>query len=173
MSTSLVGGFPCQDYSVAKTLRQAHGLVGKKGVLWWEIHRLLRLKLATGRPVKHLFLENVDRLIKSPTGQRGRDFAVMLASLADLGYEVEWRVANAADYGFPQKRRRVFIIGRLGARTTVRRTSCCRPACSLARCRRDREGRSIGRRSRSTRTSRRSATSSASALARPRSAMPA
>ena len=110
----LVGGFPCQDYSVARTLRQAHGLVGKKGVLWWEIHRLLRLKLAAGRPIRHLFLENVDRLIKSPTGQRGRDFAVMLASLADLGYEVEWRVANAAEYGFPQKRRRVFIIGRLG-----------------------------------------------------------
>jgi DNA (cytosine-5)-methyltransferase 1 len=110
----VVGGFPCQDYSVARTLRQAHGLVGKKGVLWWEIHRLLRLKLATGRPVKYLFLENVDRLIKSPSGQRGRDFAVMLASLADLGYEVEWRVVNAADYGFPQKRRRVFIIGHRG-----------------------------------------------------------
>ncbi len=114
----LVGGFPCQDYSVAKTLRQAHGLVGKKGVLWWEIHRLLRLKLAAGRPIRHLFLENVDRLIKSPTGQRGRDFAVMLASLADLGYEVEWRVANAAEYGFPQRRRRVFIIGRLGRSDT-------------------------------------------------------
>ena len=113
----LVGGFPCQDYSVAKTLRQAHGLVGKKGVLWWEIHRLLRLKLEAGRPIRYLFLENVDRLIKSPTGQRGRDFAVMLASLADLGYEVEWRVVNAADYGFPQKRRRVFIIGRLGQST--------------------------------------------------------
>ena len=69
-------GFPCQDYSVAKTLRQAHGLVGKKGVLWWEIHRLLRIKLETGRPIRHLFLENVDRLIKSPTSQRGRDFAV-------------------------------------------------------------------------------------------------
>lgn len=113
----LVGGFPCQDYSVAKTLRQAHGLVGKKGVLWWEIHRLLRLKLAAGRPIRYLFLENVDRLVKSPTGQRGRDFAVMLASLADLGYEVEWRVVNAADYGFPQKRRRVFIVGRLGRST--------------------------------------------------------
>lgn len=110
----VVGGFPCQDYSVAKTLRQAHGLVGRKGVLWWEIHRLLRLKLKQRRPVRYLFLENVDRLVKSPTGQRGRDFAVMLASLADLGYEVEWRVVNAADYGFPQKRRRVFIIGRLG-----------------------------------------------------------
>jgi DNA (cytosine-5)-methyltransferase 1 len=108
----LVGGFPCQDYSVAKTLRQAHGLVGRKGVLWWEIHRLLRLKLESGRPVRWLFLENVDRLLKSPSGQRGRDFAVMLASLADLGYEVEWRVINAANYGFPQKRRRVFIVGR-------------------------------------------------------------
>ena len=110
----LVGGFPCQDYSVAKTLRQAHGLVGRKGVLWWEIDRLLRLKLESVDPIRHLFLENVDRLIKSPTGQRGRDFAVMLASLADLGYEVEWRVVNAADYGFPQKRRRVFVVGRLG-----------------------------------------------------------
>jgi DNA (cytosine-5)-methyltransferase 1 len=113
----VVGGFPCQDYSVARTLRQAHGLVGKKGVLWWEIHRLLRLKIEQKRPVRYLFLENVDRLIKSPSGQRGRDFAVMLASLADLGYEVEWRVVNAADYGFPQKRRRVFIIGRLGRST--------------------------------------------------------
>jgi DNA (cytosine-5)-methyltransferase 1 len=110
----VVGGFPCQDYSVARTLRQAHGLVGKKGVLWWEIHRLLRLKLEQKHPIKYLFLENVDRLIKSPSGQRGRDFGVMLASLADLGYEVEWRVVNAADYGFPQKRRRVFIVGRLG-----------------------------------------------------------
>jgi DNA (cytosine-5)-methyltransferase 1 len=104
----LVGGSPCQDYSVAKTLNQAHGLVGKKGVLWWEIHRLLRLK----RP-PFVLLENVDRLLKSPAGQRGRDVAVMLASLSDLGYEVEWRVVNAADYGFPQKRRRVYIIGRL------------------------------------------------------------
>ena len=106
----LVGGFPCQDYSVAKTLNQAQGLVGKKGVLWWEIHRLLTLK----RP-PFLFLENVDRLLKSPAIRRGRDFAIMLASLAQLGYSVEWRVVNAADYGFPQKRRRVYIIGRLGA----------------------------------------------------------
>jgi DNA (cytosine-5)-methyltransferase 1 len=104
----LVGGFPCQDYSVARTLNQAHGLHGKKGVLWWQIHRLLALK----RPPV-LFLENVDRLLKSPAHQRGRDFAVMLATLADLGYEVEWRVINAADYGFPQKRRRVYIVGRL------------------------------------------------------------
>jgi DNA (cytosine-5)-methyltransferase 1 len=104
----LVGGFPCQDYSVARTLNQAAGIAGKKGVLWWQIHRLLQLK----RP-PFLFLENVDRLLKSPASQRGRDFAIMLASLSDLGYVVEWRVVNAADYGFPQKRRRVYIIGRL------------------------------------------------------------
>jgi DNA (cytosine-5)-methyltransferase 1 len=102
----LVGGFPCQDYSVARTLKQAEGLQGKKGVLWWEIHRILKAH-APG----YILLENVDRLLKSPTGQRGRDFAVMLASLADLGYVVEWRVINAADYGMPQRRRRVFFLG--------------------------------------------------------------
>lgn len=106
----VVGGFPCQDYSVATTLQRSSGLVGKKGVLWWEIHRILRDK--TPRP-KYLFLENVDRLLKSPAEQRGRDFAVMLASLADLGYAVEWRIINAADYGMPQRRRRVFILGYL------------------------------------------------------------
>lgn len=102
----VVGGFPCQDYSVAKTANQAQGINGKKGVLWWDIHRLLRIR----RP-KYFFLENVDRLLKSPASQRGRDFAIMLASVADLGYSVEWRVINAADYGFPQRRRRVFIVG--------------------------------------------------------------
>ena len=105
----LVGGFPCQDYSVAKLLQHAHGIHGKKGVLWWQIHRLIEM---TKPPL--IFLENVDRLLKSPAGQRGRDFAIMLASLADLGYVVEWRVINAADYGFPQRRRRVFIVARHG-----------------------------------------------------------
>lgn len=104
----LVGGFPCQDYSVARTLNQAAGLVGKKGVLWWAIHRILSEK-EEGR-ASILFLENVDRLLKSPAHQRGRDFAIMLASLSDLGYVVEWRVINAADYGMPQRRRRVFIV---------------------------------------------------------------
>ncbi|MCB0757603.1 MAG: DNA (cytosine-5-)-methyltransferase [Flavobacteriales bacterium] len=102
----LVGGFPCQDYSVARTLNKADGLAGKKGVLWWEIHRILKAKQPG-----FFFLENVDRLLKSPAAQRGRDFAVMLASLADLGYAVEWRVINAADYGMPQRRRRVFFLG--------------------------------------------------------------
>ncbi|MBK7382998.1 MAG: DNA (cytosine-5-)-methyltransferase [Flavobacteriales bacterium] len=107
----LVGGFPCQDYSVASTLRSSKGLVGKKGVLWWQIHRILQDKQKK-RP-KYLFLENVDRLLGSPVGQRGRDLAVMLRSLDELGYAVEWRVINAADYGMPQRRRRVFILGYL------------------------------------------------------------
>lgn len=102
----LVGGFPCQDYSVAKQLSQSHGIAGKKGVLWWDIHRILE-----GRRPNYIFLENVDRLLKSPVSQRGRDFAIMLASLSDLGYIVEWRVINAAEYGMPQKRRRIFILG--------------------------------------------------------------
>jgi DNA (cytosine-5)-methyltransferase 1 len=102
----VVGGFPCQDYSVARVLSQAAGLVGKKGVLWWEILRFLKL----AKP-RFIFLENVDRLLKSPANQRGRDFAVMLHCLSDLGYLVEWRVVNAADYGFPQRRRRTFIVG--------------------------------------------------------------
>ena len=106
----LVGGFPCQDYSVARTLNQAAGLAGKKGVLWWEIHRII--SESSHRP-EVIFLENVDRLLKSPASQRGRDFAVMLASLSDLGYAVEWRVINAADYGMAQRRRRVFILAYL------------------------------------------------------------
>jgi len=101
----LVGGFPCQDYSVAKSKSSAAGLEGKKGVLWWEI-----LRLTKKHKPKILFLENVDRLLKSPASQRGRDFAIMLSSLGNEGYSIEWRVVNAADYGFPQRRRRVFII---------------------------------------------------------------
>ncbi len=104
----LVGGFPCQDYSVATTLQNSKGLKGKKGVLWWSIQRILEEK--KNKP-KYLFLENVDRLLKSPAKQRGRDFAVMLQSLNELGYAVEWRVINAAEYGMPQRRRRVFFIG--------------------------------------------------------------
>jgi DNA (cytosine-5)-methyltransferase 1 len=104
--TLLVGGFPCQDYSVARTLSKEKGIQGKKGVLWWEIHRILDVK----RP-PFILLENVDRLLKSPSKQRGRDFGVMLKSLSDMGYGVEWRVINAADYGAAQRRRRVFIFG--------------------------------------------------------------
>ena len=104
----ICGGFPCQDYSVAKTLPTAHGIAGKKGVLWWEIRRIIEAK----KP-KYALLENVDRLLKSPRIQRGRDFAVMLASLSDLGYSVEWRVVDSSEYGFPQRRKRVFIFAEL------------------------------------------------------------
>jgi DNA (cytosine-5)-methyltransferase 1 len=103
----LVGGFPCQDYSVAKSKNSAQGLEGKKGVLWWEIAKILK----KNKP-KFVFLENVDRLLKSPASQRGRDFAIMLSTFGSLGYEVEWRIVNAADYGFPQRRKRVFIVAR-------------------------------------------------------------
>lgn len=105
----LVGGFPCQDYSVARTLSHAKGLIGEKGVLWWAIHSILN-KLGSEAP-NYLMLENVDRLLKSPGNRRGRDFAIMLASLNKLGYAVEWRVINAAEYGFPQRRRRVYMLG--------------------------------------------------------------
>lgn len=101
----IVGGFPCQDYSVARSLSGEKGIQGKKGVLFWEILRLTR----EIRP-KYLLLENVDRLLKSPSKQRGRDFSVMLASFHEIGYSVEWRVINAAEYGFAQRRRRVFIF---------------------------------------------------------------
>jgi len=101
--TLLVGGFPCQDYSVAATL--AKGIQGKKGVLWWEIKRIIEKK----KP-PYVVLENVDRLIKSPAKQRGRDFGVIISCLNSMGYNVEWRVVNAADYGFPQRRRRTFIF---------------------------------------------------------------
>lgn len=101
----VVGGFPCQDYSVARTLSGEQGIQGKKGVLFWQIKRVIE-----NTNPKYILLENVDRLLKSPSSQRGRDFAVMLATFRDLNYSVEWRVINAADYGFAQRRRRVFIF---------------------------------------------------------------
>ncbi|CAG9251856.1 DNA (cytosine-5-)-methyltransferase [Paraburkholderia caribensis] len=107
----LVGGFPCQDYSVAKPLSASGGLAGKKGVLWWSIAKLLTQRIDDGAPVKYLVLENVDRLLSSPASCRGRDFAVILSTLHSLGYAAEWRVINAADYGYPQKRKRTFIVG--------------------------------------------------------------
>ncbi|MFW0737466.1 DNA (cytosine-5-)-methyltransferase [Flavobacterium sp. LC2016-01] len=103
----LVGGFPCQDYSVATTLKNSKGLLGKKGVLWWSIHKILNEKEI--KP-KYLLLENVDRLVISPSSQRGRDFAIILQSLNELGYAVEWRIINSAEYGMPQRRRRIFIL---------------------------------------------------------------
>lgn len=101
----IVGGFPCQDYSVARSKKNELGIEGKKGVLFWEIIRATEII----KP-EFLVLENVDRLLKAPSNQRGRDFAVMLASFNELGYSVEWRVINAAEYGRAQRRRRVFFF---------------------------------------------------------------
>jgi DNA (cytosine-5)-methyltransferase 1 len=106
----LVAGFPCQDYSVVRPLNQSQGLEGKKGVLWWSIHAMLQACREAGQPLGYLMFENVDRLISSPSACCGRDFAVILSSLQGLGYAIEWRVVNSGDYGFPQRRRRVFIM---------------------------------------------------------------
>ena len=99
----MVGGFPCQDYSVART--NAQGISGKKGILWWQISDIIKTK----KP-PFILLENVHRLLKSPSTKRGRDFGIMLRDLNDLGYGLEWRIINAAEYGFAQRRRRVFIF---------------------------------------------------------------
>lgn len=99
----LVGGFPCQDYSIMK--KNSAGIEGSKGVLWWQIDDILREK----RP-KYVLLENVDRIIRSPAKQCGRDFSIILRCLYEKGYAVEWRVINAADYGYAQRRRRTFIM---------------------------------------------------------------
>jgi DNA (cytosine-5)-methyltransferase 1 len=106
----LTAGFPCQDYSVAKNINLSRGIQGKKGVLWWEIYRLLS---EMKQKPSILILENVDRLIKSPVNQRGRDFGIILASLNDLGYAVEWRIIDASAYGMPQKRKRIYIMAYL------------------------------------------------------------
>lgn len=99
----LVGGFPCQDYSVARS--GATGIIGKKGVLWWDIRDILEIKSPN-----FVILENVDRLLKSPSSQKGRDFGIILTCFNELGYNVEWRIINAAEYGFAQRRKRIFIF---------------------------------------------------------------
>ena len=86
-------------------MSKAHGIEGKKGVLWWQINDILKAK----KP-PFVLLENVDRLVKSPAKQRGRDFGIMLRCLSEQGYAMEWRIINAADYGLPQRRRRIFIF---------------------------------------------------------------
>ena len=116
--TLLTGGFPCQDYSVARSLSQEQGIEGKKGVLWWQINDILKAK----KP-PFVLLENVDRLLKSPSKQRGRDFGIMLRCFADNNYSVEWRVINAAEYGHPQKRRRIYIFAYKNKTTYGKKTA--------------------------------------------------
>lgn len=103
--TLLMSSNPCQDYSVSHTLSTSKGIEGKKGVLWWQTRDVL---LAKKPPF--CILENVDRMLKSPAKQRGRDFGIILACFAQAGYSVEWRIINAAEYGAAQRRRRVFVF---------------------------------------------------------------
>lgn len=103
--TLLTGGFPCQDYSVAHPKNSEKGIEGKKGVLWWQINDILAAK----KP-PFVLSENVDRLLKAPSKQRGQAFGIILRCFNDAGYGVQWRVINAAEYGHAQKRRRVFIF---------------------------------------------------------------
>lgn len=101
----IVGGFPCQQYSVSASSKHALGIEGEKGVLFWDI-----VRATESIQPDYLILENVDRLLKSPSKQRGRDFGIMLRVFGDLGYAVEWRVINGAEYGYPQKRKRVYLF---------------------------------------------------------------
>lgn len=108
----LVGGFPCQDYSVARTKSGELGIEGEKGKLWEPIWRIISRSHAnqTQHRPKAVLLENVPRLLNSPADARGLNFSVILKRLLGMGYEVEWRVIHADDYGFPQQRSRVFIM---------------------------------------------------------------
>jgi len=99
----LCGGFPCQDVSVAG--RRA-GLDGQRSGLFFEYARI-----AAELAPAWILIENVPGLLSSADG---RDFALVLATLADLGYGLAWRVLDARYFGVPQRRRRVFIAGRAG-----------------------------------------------------------
>ena len=98
----LCAGFPCQDFSVAG---KRAGLEGARGTLFFEICRVLRAK----RP-SYVFLENVKGLLSA---DNGRAFGIVLTSLDELGYDCQWQVLNSKDFGVPQNRERVFIIGHL------------------------------------------------------------
>ena len=97
----LVGGFPCQDLSVAG--RRA-GLAGKRSGLFYEVARIIE-----ELQPEWFVLENVPGLLSS---QRGADMGAVVGTLVDLGYGVSWRVLDAQYFGVPQRRRRVFIVGR-------------------------------------------------------------
>ena len=97
----ITGGFPCQDLSVAGKRR---GLAGERSGLFWEIARLIE-----ETQTEWFILENVPGLL---TSNKGRDFGVVIGTMADIGYSLAWRVLDAQHFGVPQRRRRVFIVGR-------------------------------------------------------------
>jgi DNA (cytosine-5)-methyltransferase 1 len=97
----ITGGFPCQDLSVAG---KRAGLAGERSGLFWEIARLVE-----ETQTEYFIIENVPGLLSS---NNGKDFGVVLGTMADLGYSLGWRVLDAQYFGVPQRRRRVFIVGR-------------------------------------------------------------
>jgi DNA (cytosine-5)-methyltransferase 1 len=97
----ITGGFPCQDLSVAG---KRAGLVGERSGLFWEIARLIE-----ETKTEWFILENVPGLL---TSNKGKDFGVVIGTMADIGYSLAWRVLDAQHFGVPQRRRRVFIVGR-------------------------------------------------------------
>lgn len=99
----IVGGFPCQDLSVAG---KRSGLAGKRSGLFWEICRIL-----DETRVQNFILENVPGLLSS---NKGADMAAVVEALVSRGYGIAWRVLDAQHFGVPQRRKRVFIVGCLG-----------------------------------------------------------
>jgi DNA (cytosine-5)-methyltransferase 1 len=97
----ITGGFPCQDLSVAGKRR---GLAGERSGLFWEISRLIE-----ETKTEWFILENVPGLL---TSNKGQDFGVVVGTMADIGYSLAWRVLDAQHFGVPQRRKRVFIVGR-------------------------------------------------------------
>jgi DNA (cytosine-5)-methyltransferase 1 len=98
-----VGGFPCQDVSVARMSSPRKGLKGKKSGLFYDFAALIERRCP---PI--VIIENVPGLLSS---HGGRDFQIVIRTLAKLGYGVAWRVLNSRYFGVPQSRQRVFIVG--------------------------------------------------------------
>lgn len=96
----LCAGFPCQAFSI---IGKQQGFADTRGTMFFEIQKILQKH----KP-KAIFMENVKQLV---THDKGNTFKVILGILADLGYHVKWKVLNALDFGVPQKRERVIIVG--------------------------------------------------------------
>ncbi|SNL30813.1 type II DNA modification methyltransferase [Streptococcus pneumoniae] len=105
----ICGGFPCQAFSIAGNRR---GFEDTRGTLFFEIARFASIL----RP-KYLFLENVKGLLNH---ENGVTFETIISTLDELGYNVEWQVLNSKNFGVPQNRERVFIIGHLRRERTRR-----------------------------------------------------
>ena len=97
----ITGGFPCQDLSVAG---KRAGLAGSRSGLFWHAARLVE-----ETQTEWFIIENVPGLLSS---NQGKDFGIVLGTMAELGYSIAWRILDAQHFGVPQRRRRIFIIGR-------------------------------------------------------------